>query len=156
MSVYTFDSDFEEIVNHLGGSVGCPNLDNKASQYQVERFMLHLHPNVDGFGKSMTLKVKGDTIYNYSERVTCKMICDKYNISWHIAHNTYFISPQDGGFYEGVDAIVENADKLPNELELIKADNRNSTLGQYFLSTSDYSFFESNNYKLVRFDNITD
>ena len=29
VSVYTFDSDFESIVNHLGGSVHCPNLDNK-------------------------------------------------------------------------------------------------------------------------------
>ena len=96
--MYTFQHDFEEVVRRLGGTVHYTNLDNKASLHHVERFMLDSHPNVDGFGKSMSLKVAGDNVYKYNDRVTCKMICDKYNISWHVAHNTYFMSYQNEQF----------------------------------------------------------
>ena len=115
--------------------------------------MLDLHPNVDGFGKSMSLKVEGNDVYKYKERVNCKMVCDKCNISWHIAHHTYFMSYQNAQFYQGVKAIVDNEDKLPDELSSVKVDDRVSTLGQYFFTTGDYRFFNSINYKSVSFDN---
>ena len=154
-SLYTFQPDFEQVVMRLGGTVRYVNIDNKASLHHVERFMLDLHPNVDGFGKSMSLKLPGDDVYKYNDRVTCKMIFDKYTISWHVAHNTYFMSTYNKQFYQGVDAIVENDEKLPDGVSLVKVDDRLTTLGRYFLTVDNACFFNKYNYKSVSFDNNT-
>ena len=63
------------------------------------------------------------------------MISKKYNIFWHVAHNTHFIDPKSGCYYKGVESIINNADKLPDELQLISSGEEGDKSSMHFLMT---------------------
>ena len=107
--VSTHDNDFGAIVKQIGGVVRYENPDTTNKHFPlIYSFITDLHPDIDGYIKSLESKV-GIYISN-DAIVNRKIVMDTYIVCWFIADDTKMYL-KDGSLVYG-DDILDNEDKF--------------------------------------------
>ena len=109
--VFTFDEDLETVCNTFGFNTTHPLCINQRYPFhKIKKFMLDLHPDIDGFLKVIQLKEYENEDFGMNNIETRKMCIDKYTFKWFMEGSISVIL-QDGNIARDVNAIDDATHK---------------------------------------------
>ena len=149
--VRSTDADLEAVVwAHNGRILNPYRADVWISFLSLNKFCLDLHPDIDGYIKSLT-PVAGNGIVNRGE-ASRNDFTDKNYLCWTIMDSTCCVS-RAGEVLQGETEIMVNEDDLPHSVSIF-AQEQGSETRQMMLGSTGRINFGTDKYKILDFGNI--
>ena len=140
------DNDLSELVEREGGVVTTPYLEDSLHSFEeLNRFCLDLHPEIDGYMKSIY------PINDYSNRIigfniSRRVFTDCNNLCWTVLDSSSMVG-RNGKFFSGVDAILLQRNNLPVGVDFVQDSSRLSVM----MCSTGIHHFRADLYKKVVF-----
>ena len=138
------DIDFLALVETHGGRITTPFSSTKIWPFpHLNKFCLDLHPEIDGYMKSLSAVRRGVASNEANSR---DGFTDMYHICWSVMESTSVVST-GGDVLKGPDGILSNRDILPVGVELVQDPTQMCVM----MMLSGNQYFRAEIYKVVTF-----
>ena len=112
------DSDLEALVRQKNGRVATPfAINDKMIFHQLNKFCLDLHPEIDGYVKSLSqVQRDGSPMDGDVSRAD---FTNRFHLRWSVMQSTSVVSTE-GVVLDSPDEIIPNRELLPAGVELVQ------------------------------------
>ena len=148
--VRSTDADLEAIVWANDGRILTPyRADVWISFLSLNKFCLDLHPDIDGYIKTLTT-VEGNGTVNRGE-VSRNDFTDRNHLCWTIMDSTCCIS-RDSEILQGPEEIMASEDNLPHGVSIVAQEG--GEMRTMMMGSMGRINFSTDKYKVLDFGNI--
>ena len=145
--ILSHDARFDDVVVKKGGSICYPSFWTTASPYHAcMRYYGDLHPNIQGFMKTLMQKNNEDATESTSESLTTPQFFNRYVLCWFITSETKVLTV-NGSLLHGVEEIMNGQSLLHASLRIQGCEGPVPNM----ITCDDPIFFSDSLYKMCSF-----